>query len=137
MRILLLDNEQDGLHGLGSSIGRRFGKVDCAASLQTGKTFFSGNDYDLVIVALEMDGNEGYSFLEHLEATRPEQRTITFSAEEERPSANGGCFVCRDTFQRKRLLKPLDLRHLYQLIEHFDRMECPMAGQAVWAHGHV
>lgn len=127
MRILILDNEKDGLYDLAETLARKYETVECASSLEQGKSLFQGGSFDMVIVALEMDGNEGYRFLEYLEEAHPRQKTITFSAEVERPSATGGCAVCQASFCRKRLLKPLRIQKLFDLIDDFDHALCPMA----------
>ena len=71
MRILLMDNEKDGLYDLAETLARKYDAVECASTLAQGVERLETGAFDMVIVALEMDANEGYRFLEHLEEVLP------------------------------------------------------------------
>lgn len=125
--ILLVDNLEDGLKQLSQSLTRRYTTVDICDSFDALKSFYAPDKYDIVIIALEMFDEGGYKSVDHVSTLSPVQRIITYSAEPERPSHGKGCEVCLKENKRHRIVKPINLRELYDQIENFDNHCCMYA----------
>jgi DNA-binding NtrC family response regulator len=131
LRLLLADNQKDGLKKMETLLKRRYEKVDLCEDLASVKECFVAGKYDIAIVALEMDWNEGYQSVEYIYAQDPGQRIITYSAEPEQPSHGEGCAVCLEENRRHRIRKPILLKELYEEIEQFDEKKCSFAETAI------
>ena len=129
--LLLIDNQNDGLNKLEVVLKRRYLKVDLCEDLATVQTCYAPGKYDIVIVALEMDGDEGYHCVDYIYAHNPVQRIVTYSAEPEHPSHGGGCALCLRENRRHRIQKPVILKELYEEIEQFDEKICSFAETAI------
>ena len=130
-RLLLVDNQNDGLKTMESVLKRRYTHVDLCENLESLKHNFLPGKYDMVIVALEMDENEGYKCIDYIAQSDPGQRIITYSAEPEQPSHGQGCEVCLRENRRHRIQKPVLLKELYCEIENFDALYCTFAETAM------
>ena len=127
MRLLLVDNPADGIEALAKALHRRYHQVDRCYSYETFISGFQGQPYDRIIVALEMDRDEGYHIIESITDIHPRQPIITYSAEAERSSSKEGCAFCVAHYRKIRLAKPLRLPNLIDTIAHFESRQCPFA----------
>jgi len=137
-RLLLVDNLDDGLQKMETLLKRRYSHVERCENLAALKQSFEAGKYDIVIVALEMygeNGEEGYQCVDYIYQSNPDQRIITYSSEPERPSHELGCEACLKANRRHRLKKPILLKELYNEIENFDSLCCGFAETAIKKYG--
>lgn len=131
IRLLLVDNRKDGLKKMATLLQRRYEVVDLCEDFESLKKCFRPGKYDIAIVALEMDRDEGYQCVNYIYAQDPMQRIVTYSAEPEHPSHGAGCAVCLKENRRHRIRKPIMLNELYEEIEQFDERSCSFAETAI------
>lgn len=131
INLLLVDNRSDGLKKMAALLERHYEQVDLCEDLAAVEKCFEAGKYDIVIVALEMDKDEGYRSVNYIYGKAPEQRIITYSAEPEHPSHGAGCEVCLAENRRHRIKKPIILKELYDEIEKFDEKRCSFADTAI------
>lgn len=122
--LLLVDNQEDGLNILEKSLARSYQTVMMAFDKEEALSLFRQNSFDVVIVALEMDKNEGYETITAISNSNSQQRIITYSADPENPSSNVSCDVCTQNNRRHRIRKPIHLNELFEEIEKFDQLVC-------------
>ncbi len=82
---------------------------------------YRGNEIDFVIVDFSLENN--IKLLEEITKTNPLQRVITLSSNLE-SSQNSDCVECIEHYNRRRVMKPLNLQELYHTIINFDKMVC-------------
>ncbi len=131
IRLLLVDNQNDGLKKMATVLRRRYREVILCENLEMLTRMYASERYDIVIVALEMDDNEGYQCVDHIYSRSPSQRIITYSAEPDHPSHGRGCPACLAENRRHRIRKPVVLKELYSEIEEFDQKSCSFAQTAM------
>lgn len=131
LRILLIDNQKDGLSKLAVVLKRRYELVKLCEGLDDVITCFRPGKYDIVIVALEMDSDEGYRCVDYIYSQDRTQRIVTYSSEPEHPSHGEGCPVCMKENRRHRIKKPVILHELFDEIEEFDNKSCSFAETAM------
>ena len=131
MRILLVDNQNDGLKKMASMLRRRYTEIDLCEDMKDVKASFFPDRYDIVIIALEMDKNEGYHCVDYIYSISPRQRIVTYSSEPDHPSHGAGCPVCMKENRRHRIKKPVMLPELFDEIENFDEKICSFAETAM------
>ena len=131
LRLLLVDNLKDGLKKMAAMMKRRYTHVDLCESLEDAQKYFQPGKYNIVVVALEMDQDEGYRCVDYVYSLEPGQRIVTYSSEPDHPSHGGGCPVCLKENRRHRIKKPVMLQELFEEIESFDSKRCSFADTAM------
>jgi CheY-like chemotaxis protein len=135
IRLFLVDNLEDGLKTLAEMLRRRYEAVDVCESMQEALERYESGRYDVVIVSLEMDRDEGYRTINAVYDKNPDQRFITYSEEPDHPSNEAGCKVCLEQNRRHRIKKPVVIQELYDEIEKFDMHHCMFAKTAMEMYG--
>lgn len=131
IRLLLVDNRDDGLKKMETVLKRRYESVDLCDDLAGVKKYFAPGKYDIAIIALEMDRDEGYACVDYIYGQDSTQRIVTYSSEPEHPSHGAGCEICLKENRRHRIKKPIMLHELYEEIEQFDEKSCSFADTAI------
>lgn len=83
--------------------------------------FYISNDVDFIIIDFSI--KEFDELLEKIMEINPLQKTITISKKISQSELEG-CLHCQNTKKRKRLMKPLNIVDLYELIKNFDTQTC-------------
>ena len=82
---------------------------------------YKNSIFDFVIVDFSLDNN--LVLLNEITKLNSEQRIITLSSNIE-SSEKSDCIECINNYNRRRVMKPIDLKELYETIINFDNMAC-------------
>lgn len=85
------------------------------------ESLYEKNKYDVVIINFTLDF--GHDILEQILKVDPKQRVITVSEKLIGSEEKGGDY-CQAHYNKRRLLKPVDIIELIKLIKNFDNNEC-------------
>ena len=121
MKILFAD-EDVALQNLFEHLNslNRF-EVDICENLECGKVSYTQNRYDLVIVDMDLEFNK--KLLSYVLDINPMQKIITTGMKLEY-SEKKGCDFCQLNYNKKRLLKPIELSQLITFIKQLDTSKC-------------
>jgi hypothetical protein len=84
------------------------------------KSYLS-DEIDLIITDSSLDYSK--LFLKYIEENFPTQRTLVISEKLEY-CVSEGCGSCLSNYNKKRILKPIDISSLIHLLNNFDKFEC-------------
>ncbi|MFT7004523.1 MAG: hypothetical protein ACJAWW_001881 [Sulfurimonas sp.] len=119
--ILLVDSDirfYNFLKSLSNSMGRNLFTHD---NYEDSVKSYLSDEIDLIIIDSALDYSK--PFLNYIEKNFPNQRTLVISEELEY-SVSEGCEACIRNYNRKRILKPIDIPSLIHLLNNFDEFEC-------------
>jgi len=118
LKILLLDNDSNTAGLLSYYIDIEPSWNYCYNDIKK----FAQNEIDVLIV--DFTNNNFNNFIRDLLETNNKIKTISISDHLE-SSVKQGCEFCHFNYNRRRLIKPLDPKQLYNLIKNFDQTTCP------------
>jgi len=95
--------------------------IQSTSSQAEAKSLFNANNYELILI--DFTKNEGKDFLKYTMSKNISQKVITMSDNFE-CSEFSGCNSCIETYKRKRVFRPLNLKELIDVIKNFDEQSC-------------
>jgi DNA-binding NarL/FixJ family response regulator len=122
MNILIIDTPEtrESLMMLNSALNTDW-NILSAKDEKECLTVYEKNNIDVVIVDFSLEGN--LRLLDKITELNPSQRVITLSSNLE-SSQSSDCVDCIKKYNRRRVMKPLNLQELYHTIVNFDKMVC-------------
>lgn len=90
MRILIVEDETELLHDIAKGLTLKGYAVDGADSGTDGCRMALDEDYDLVVLDLNLPGMDGFSLLKELRRSRPRTKVLILSADSELESKLAG-----------------------------------------------
>ena len=121
MNILLIDNNQ--------SVISLFEHLN---TVEEFNIFFCNNEQeasnvydkeDIYIVIIDMSLSDSKEILDYIVCKYPKQRIIT-TGDTLEYSEIKGCEYCNGNYNKKRVLKPIDVHEIVTLIKNFDALKC-------------
>jgi len=119
MNILIIDSDKEVLNILNqlTTIENDWNIFTSDGTL----TQYKNHNIDFVLIDFSTNSNK--ILLDKIISINPTQKTITMSAILECSEAQG-CNFCITTYNRRRLLKPIDIKSIYELIKNFEVLQC-------------
>lgn len=121
MKILFVDKDKEfeNLFHEISSIGHY--DVSFCHDCINGINDYDEHKYDIVLINFSLDF--GQKILDHILSKNPKQKIITISNDLVCSETSGGEF-CQTNYNKRRLLKPVNVFELVRLINNFDDIMC-------------
>jgi hypothetical protein len=118
MNILVIDIEQDIKNSFDSL---KYIEPNWNIIVSDGTLSTYNDNIDFVVVDFSKQSN--HDLLDEIIKINHDQKTITVS-ESLICSDINGCEHCAKSFNRRRILKPIDIKSLYKIINTFDEEKC-------------
>lgn len=114
MRLLIIEDEQDILNALVRGFKKHGFAADAAADGPAGLLLYSLNDYDLIILDLNLPGMDGIDILKQIRRTDKDQKILILSAR----TTYSERILGLDLGANDYLVKPFDFGELYARVRN-------------------
>lgn len=118
MNILLIDNDEK-INGIVQEIS----KIRNYNFFKSDFTFDQYFEKDIDLVIVDFSDEEAMNLLNQIISFNPRESIITISEKLECAEFMN-CEKCKRMYNKKRLIKPIDINQLVQTIDNFDTISC-------------